>query len=419
MQRFNLVTAILILLLSSACVSQTTPEDTSLPATPVITPTEAPAPTEPPQATDDPSITLAEKFPLIIPSSDLFNQVVSADPADDERLAYCAPGEIRVSQDGGQNWEGISITGVTSTAEEQGYELFYGDPGLEGTCLSAALDARFPDTYYAVFSAADFEFGAPPVFYMGFFSTDKGDSWQFVEPPSGATIEDFGGFWNYGEQAVQAQFFEGGAWSQEPGDVLIVETADGGKSWGPGELSCPASGPCLRWGPAPSSVPGMGSPLPQSLFFSSDQGQIWSAIDPPVELRTPAPNQLVVLSETQLLVISGSISLSDEQASAIQLSRDGGATWEAVMVPGLSPDNDDYFPGLQYLANGSYLSQGAENSSWYWLNPDLPIWCPVNSEQLPAYPVLLQGSGEQVWWVDQESQQAVSIPIAALTCVVE
>jgi len=135
----------------------------------------------------------------------------------------------------------------------------------------------------------------------------------------------------------------------------------------------------------------MGSPLPQSLFFSSDQGQIWSAIDPPVELRTPAPNQLVVLSETQLLVISGSISLSDEQASAIQLSRDGGATWEAVMVPGLSPDNDDYFPGLQYLANGSYLSQGAENSSWYWLNPDLPIWCPVNSEQLPAYRFCCRG----------------------------
>ena len=421
MQRFNMVIPILIVLLSSACISQASPEGTAAPATPVETATEAPVPTDIPEATDAPRITLASEFPVIIPSSDLFNQVVSVDPADEERIAHCAPGEIRVSEDGGLTWNGIPTAGVTSAAEEHGYELFYGEPGLEGTCLSAALDPRFPEAYYALFSAAQAAYGAPPVFYMGLYTADSGETWQFIEAPAGATYEDFGGFWNLGGESVQALFHEGGTWRQEPDAMLITETADGGVNWQSGELSCPAAGPCLRWGPAPSNVPGMGSPLPQSLFFSPDEGQTWSAVDPPLELRTPTPNQLVVLSETQALIISGGISLSDENADAIRVSRDGGATWDAVTVPPLAADetSGDYFPGLQYLANDSYLSQGAENSTWYWLNPELPIWCPVDNEQLPAYPVLLQGIGEQVWWVDQVSQQAVSIPLTALTCAVE
>lgn len=418
MQRSSLIITILIVMLGSACVSQVTPEDTSTPVPPVETPTDALPPTDLPQATDAPEITLAEQYPLIMPSSDLFNQVVSVDPADEERMAHCAPGEIRVSQDGGQTWEEIPTAGVTSAAEAEGYELFYGEPGLEGTCLSAALDPRYPDSYYAVFSAAQTEFGAPPVFYMGFFSNDNGESWQLVEPHAGATIEEFGGFWNLGEQAVQAQFFEGGAWSQEPGEVLIVETSDGGSSWEPGELSCPAAGACLRWGPAPSSVPGMGSPLPQSIFYSPDRGATWSVIGPPVEMRAPAPNQLVMVSDTQVLIVSGGISLSGE-AAAVRVSRDGGASWQAVTIPGLSPDNGDYFPGLQYLVNGTFISQGAEDSSWYWLDPEQALWCPVNTDRLPAYPVLLQGSGEQVWWVDQVSQEAASIQLSELTCAIK
>ena len=81
--------------------------------------------------------------------------------------------------------------------------------------------------------------------------------------------------------------------------------------------------------------------------------------------------------------------------------------------------NANYFPGLQYSANQSYISQRPEESTWYWLQPDLPIWCPVNTDQLPPYPVLLQIVGDQVWWVNPDTQQAEQVPLSDLACAVE
>jgi len=38
---------------------------------------------------------------------------------------------------------------------------------------------------------------------------------------------------------------------------------------------------------------------------------------------------------------------------------------------------------------------------------------------LPAYPVLLQNAGDQIWWVDLDTQEAKSISISEITCAVE
>jgi hypothetical protein len=428
MHKLSVVLVLLLLVVASACANQVVPvEVTASPtseAVPTHTPTkiaintataEVPATETPP-----PSISIADQYPLIISSSDLFNQVVSTVPGDPQRISYCAPGEIRVSQDAGQTWESIPTAGVVAVVEEAGYELFYGEPGSDNTCLAVTMDPQHPRTYYAVFSTAKAEYGAPPLFYMGFFTTNRGETWQLVEQPGNATAEDFGGFWNLGADAVQALFFPAGSWSQIPDEILITETANGGLDWNDGNLTCPAIGPCLRWGPAPSNIPGMGSPLPQSIFYSPDEGSTWSAIVPPVELRAPAPNQLVVLSEAQVQIISGGVNLSAE-AAVIRISHDAGASWLPVTLPALSTEeiNANYFPGLQYLANQSYISQGPEGSTWYWLQPDLPIWCPVNTDQLPSYPVLLQSVGDQVWWVNLDTQQAEHIPLSELACAVE
>lgn len=428
MHKSRILLVLLLMLVASACSNQViqveeTASPTSEPA-PSDTPTGTAANTAtaevPAAETPPPSVSIADPYPLIISSSDLFNQVVSTVPGDPQRIAYCAPGEIQVSPDSGQTWESIPTAGVIAVAEEAGYELFYGEPGSEDACLSVTMDPRHPGAFYAVFSTAHAEFGAPPVFYMGFFTANRGETWQMIPQPGNSTAEDFGGFWDQGAGAVQALFFPAGSWSQAPEEVMITETADGGLDWNDGKLSCPAAGPCLRWGPAPSNVPGMGSPLPQSVFYSPDGGNTWSTIDPPVELRAPAPNQLVVLSETEVQIISGGITLSAE-AAVIRSSQDAGASWQKVTIPALSSGeiNANYFPGLQYLANHSYLSQGSEESTWYWLQPDLPIWCPVNTDQLPAYPVLLQNVGDKVWWVNPATQEAEHVPHAELACAVD
>ena len=424
MNKFMLIILVLGASFLSACAGQATPATGSPAPTnapeQVITPTGLPSPTASPTETSPPGITLAGDYPQIIASTDPFNQLVSVDPGDPMRIAYCAPGEIRASQDAGQAWEVIPTTGVMAVAQESGYELFYGDPSAEDACLTVTSDPVWEDSYYAVFAAALTEYGAPPLFYLGFYTMDNGETWQLVEPPQGATLEDFGGFWNLALDSVQAQFFPSGSWSQEPEAILITETRDGGTDWQPGELSCPAVDPCLRWGPAPSNIPGMGSPLPQSIFYSLDAGDNWSTIDPPVELRAPAPNQLVSTSASQVMIISGGILLS-EQVPPLRTSNDAGASWQPVSLPNFSTGevNTDYFPGLQYLPNHTYLSQAPEDSTWYWLPPDLPIWCPVNTDRLPAFPVLLQAVGDRVWWVDPQTQQAESISISELSCAVE
>lgn len=421
MQKIHTSLVILLLLLGSACAAQATQPENTPTTEPAATLTQTTPPTVEiiPTETSPPAIQL-DNYPQIIPSGDIFNQVVSVDPGNAERMAYCAPGEIRVSSNGGQSWDTIPTAGAASVVQESGFELFYGEPGGEDACLSVTFDPGHPESYYALFSTAAKDYGAPPLYYMGLFTPDNGLTWQMVTPPASAGVEDFGGFWNLGGDGVEALFFPAGSWSQDPQEILVTKTTNGGLEWQAADLSCPRAAACIRWGPTPSNVPGMGSPLPQSIFFSPDQGETWSVIDPPVELRVPAPNQLVMLSDTQLLIISGSINLSQE-SSVIRVSMDAGGNWGLLPIPSISSDpmNANYFPGLQYLPNGTYLSQGPEASNWYWLQPDNPIWCPVNTGTLPSNPVMLQYAAGQLWWVDINTQQVASIPLLDISCAVE
>jgi len=243
MPKFGFINVLILLLLISGCAVQATPVELTITPTreplPTNTPTAAPTVEIPPTQTSPAAISLADQYPMIVPSSDLFSPVVSTDPGDSQRLAYCAPGEIRISQDAGQTWETISTAGVDAAIEGSGYELFYGEPGSQDACLSVTLDPNHPQTFYAVFTTAFVEFGAPPVFYMGFFTTNGGETWQLVEYPENASLESFGGFWNLGADAVQTQFFPAESWDLEPDEILITETVNGGGDWQPGDLSCP------------------------------------------------------------------------------------------------------------------------------------------------------------------------------------
>ena len=420
----------------AATTSPTEPSGYPVPPDKIFQPTAVPGYPEPPDLSLTPTANFAYPAPDASPTqfissieqkllwvssgTDLYNRVVSIDPLDAERIAYCTKDEIRQSLDSGQTWEGIPTTGAAAVAEEIGYQIFETDSSFSQACLSVTLDPKFPNTFYAVFTAAHAEFGAPPVFYLGFFTTDNGDTWQLVPPPAESTHLSFGGFWSNTDGRIEALF----SLPTQPADpshpVYVQETVDGGQTWEPGKLACPLTGPCLRWGAAVSNIPGMGSPLPQNLLVSSDEGETWNVIEPPVELRTSPPNQLAAFSDQLAEIISGAIvlSVSDYDMYPIRYSQDGGQTWQAKPLPPISAEEVDfiYYPGLQILPDGSYITQSNEDQTWFWMSISDQTWCPLAVNHLPAYPVLLQAVGDHLWWVDENTGQAEHILLANIAC---
>lgn len=379
-----------------------------------ITPNIETSPTLP-AFTETPEIT--EKPRLIQYGADLNNRVVSVNSIDSNRMAYCSPGEIVFSNDGGATWLTVSTAPVNSAAQSIGYQDFSGE-NLTPTCYQAFQDPRHEQSFYAVFSMVKPEYGAPPLFYMGFFTTDRGSTWQVVPPPDTSTVEHFGGFWSDGSGLVQALSLDPESVIGSPEPPIVIQTSDGGLTWSPGSLSCPPAGVCMRWGPAASMIPGMGSPLPQTAYYSLDDGESWQPIEPPVELRLAGPNQLIAFSGSRAARISGEIKYSVEGSSPLLITEDNGQTWMEYELPALpdASENQNVFPGLQFLPDGSLISQGAETASWYLLPAGKTKWCALEVLDMPAQPVQLTVSSGQIWWLTLETGNLRSTPLVNLVC---
>ena len=339
--------------------------------------------------------------PLWIQSSaDLINASLAVDPGNPQRLAYCAPGEIHLSQDGGKSWSTISTSAVATSADQGKYPLMNTGSNAAPACLSITLDAVHPQSLFAVFETMNKTYGAPPVFFMGYVTNDGGEHWQLVPAPSEKLVEDFGGFWTDGQGTVQALF---GA----PQEVAVEQTVDGGAAWTTATLKCPIEAPCIRWGPAPGSIPGMGSPLPQSLYISTDNGVTWTAPGPSVELRILGPHELVAFSQQDAALLSTGADFP------IQITQDGGQTWQVVSLP---TDGGTGFSSLQILPDGSLLSQNSDGNNWLLLPPGSSQWCPLTGIQLPQTPTLLQPSGDNLWWLSPTDQEPHSLPESVFKC---
>ncbi|HJW91598.1 MAG TPA: sialidase family protein [Anaerolineales bacterium] len=329
------------------------------------------------------------------------------DPGESMRMAYCAPGEMRVSLDLGLNWTAIPTSGVTSAAQAAGYPLFQNPDRPPPSCISVSLDPVYPHSYYAVFETAQPEFGAPPLFFMGFTTADDGATWKAVSAPSPDLTEHFGGFTPGAEGAVQAIF---GRLDLETG-LVILQTQDGGLNWAEADLVCPFESRCLRWGPAGGSIGGMGSPLPQQVVISTDRGHTWSPAGPSAELRMPGPKELVFFSSGQALLLGA-------EFYPAQLSQDGGQTWEVLSLPGMpNSAGDSPTPeGLQILPDGSLLSFSSQDGNWALLLPGASDWCPLAVQDLPGFPVLFQPAGDRVWWLSTEHLQLQELSLERFTC---
>jgi hypothetical protein len=326
-------------------------------------------------------------------------------------IAYCDTSSIRATRDNGKTWDTIPTATEKAAFGDYTFNVAAGNT----PCDSVVMDPGKPGSYYATYRTANKQAGAPPVFYMGFLTTDSGATWKAVPLPEGASAESFGGFWAAGDR-VEAFFTVQARGQDQPSAPVVEQTADGGLTWTPGTPACPQgqTGSCLRWGPTASSISGMGSPAPEWIMISGDSGSTWSYPGISVELRMPGPNQLATFPGAPLkaLLLSGSADFP------LRLSQDGGQTWVAVTLPDI-PGADDagVYPGLQALPDGSLLALVGSNQ-WMLLKAGSSQWCPAAGLDQAKQTSQLAASGDSIWWLNDlvGSFQAGNTPLAAVRC---
>ncbi len=346
-------------------------------------------------------------------SADLFGAMLRDVPGEPNRLVYCRSHGIHLSTDGGANWSVVPVTdAVKLAATATKYTLDYPASPDQVSCASALLDPGHPNTVYASFWGQNPKFGAPPVFQLGFVTTNLGRSWKAVPVPQGYGAGGFAGFQIAGHSVLalfQAADSGYGAWH-----YTVEATTNGGFSWHPAALTCPAVGPCLRFGPSPSQISGMGAPRLQPLELSTDDGRTWQSPGwpHPVELAQ-GPGELVPLSSTQALLVSGT------SGYPVLRTADGGRTWRYVALPPV-PDYQNGAPGLPgaaVLPTGSLLAQDPNTQTWILLAPGATHWC--TAAGLPALGASqLTPVGDRLWSLPAGggATAPAGVPVQKVTC---
>jgi hypothetical protein len=351
--------------------------------------------------------------------------LLAADPTDPHRLAYCGQDGIMATQDGGASWTPVPVDDAQQQAAQTRYPLFIAPRGGQ-ICLEALPAPGLPQGYYTVFRAADAGFGAPPIFFVAYETLDGGASWRPVPLPDGFSAVQFGGF-QTPEGAVQALFSSPAPSgnsstapaSAPPQPAIAVEQANGDGSWTSVSLGCPASGPCVRWGPGPNAVGSCAmNERVQLIERSTDAGRSFTPPEWPQDANACVLNELAALSPATELLLTGEEPLG----FAVRVSTDGGDTWQAVTLPSL-PDVDatqtTRFPGLQLLPDGSLLAQGP--SSYFLLPPGAGGWCAVRAVPFSAIPQSVLPAGDRLHWMQPLDPPgggfvAGSAPLTSVTC---
>jgi photosystem II stability/assembly factor-like uncharacterized protein len=347
------------------------------------------------------------------PASDELNSSLTADALDPKHLAYCAAGEIRLSQDAGQSWTSVPVNATRLPSPLD--QLTAGDQS--SSCVSVTLDSSHPDSLYAVFGLTDKVYGAPPIYFAGYFTTDLGKTWQLA-PVSAIDVSDltiydsFGGFWKDGK-TVQVLYYRQPAGNSQPEPLLVKQTLDGGITWTDATLACPAKGLCVRWGAAPGFVGVMGADMPQAVLVSPDGGRTWQDTGQSVNLRATGPNELVALSNTDVLLVAGG------DRFPLRSSADGGVSWKVIALPATPTSQAGYYagyPGLQIGSDGSLLSMLPDTGQWVSLFPPAQDWCQIAFTSPDKYPGLLKFAGTRVWWLSGSTLQPQSASQSDFVC---
>ena len=298
----------------------------------------------------------------------------------------------------------MPTAGVASVAAATDFSIF--DSGSPpATCSAVALDPDHPESLYAAFPTFKKNEGAPPIFYVGYVTTDNGRTWSPVPAPSGFTLGQFGGF-SVTDHGVQA-FFGGAPSIDVPAtsktNSAVEQTTDGGRNWPPAQLSCPADGPCVRWGPLPS---GIGSCAMhgyfQSIETSQDGGQTWTVPSWPSGANGCDSNELVGLGPSTVALLSGNPAI--EGSYPLLISRDSGQTWAVIALPPLPGHGGEPLPySTHFLANGGLLAQSSGGGPWQLLLPGASNWCAVTDVSTGVEPDSVRAAADRLWWLEQGS----------------
>ncbi len=342
-------------------------------------------------------------------SENLAQPQVFADPANPNRLAYCQPGAIRLTTDGGATWTTIPTKSADNAKLDTDLAIWKTNDA-EPACVALLLDPIHPKSFYAMFDAGMSQYGAWSIVKVGLVTTDGGQTWNALTGPD-SSVKNFGGFEMNG-QLVEAIFSTPAQSMMQPPEIYVRQSIDGGKTWKPESLTCPATGPCVRFGPATgpatAQIQGKDVPHPQWLEYSIDHGRTWQVSDsaPSVALGMGGLNQLAALSPAMIALVS----LNNQQ---FELSDDGGKTWQPVTLPPLIGSRSDFtrYEGLQIMPDGSLIAYQPIARTWQLLEPQSSSWCEISSVTMPETPNGLTVSGDRVWWMTNPDQPgAVPMP---------
>jgi hypothetical protein len=206
---------------------------------------------------------------------------------------------------------------------------------------------------------------------------------------------------------------------------VVLATTNAGQTWEPVPFACPVSGPCIRWGAPPTGIGscnmhGYGQPL----LFSTDDGQSWRAPSGARMVNACQPNELVVVSDREVLLLAPGLDELSHDTTPILTSHDGGRTFADPPLPA-EPAARDLFaltllPDERLLARVSGPTPGP---GWSWqllwhdsTPPAQDRWCAVaDPAPLPTNGAPPRLAGERLWWVGDGGQPA-SLAVADLRC---
>jgi hypothetical protein len=335
---------------------------------------------------------------VLVPKATMWSQPLplTVRPGHPQDVAYCTPGAIRVTTNGGRSWQSVATEGAAVRSMSTAYPIAYTlkAPARHPMCSAVLWDPNSAHTFYAVFGALARKYGSmPPVFDVAYETRDGGRTWERLPVPAGFGGGSFGGMsvvGTPGAYRVQAVF--GSQTVPEPygqGASMAVhataeETIDGGAHWRTTGLTCPSAGPCLRFGALPGALPGMGTATLDPLVTSTDGGRHWQTLAWPsgalqAQGRLPTGQaQLAWLGGARLAFVD------PESTYPLRLSVDGGATWQDVRLP-VPPgtawrvrNGELPFTVLMLLGNGDLLAATApangDSAQWWVLRPRTGTW---------------------------------------------
>ena len=324
-----------------------------------------------------PGVTWAQ-LGAVHPRATSWSGVSPIDAVGPSAVAWCQPHGVTVS---GARPHTVATTTVARALLGTDLRLFSASPS-HPECVGVLVNPRTPATIYAEFDVAQ-NGSAPPVYLAGLVSMDGGATWRLVPTPHGLTPSDFSGFVLEGPRV--AALFSGPSYnptSSARQPVVTEVSGDGGAKWASANLTCPAVGPCVSFGPYLSGNCAMNGTA-QPLLIGTTPGPArspgsWSETSWVQTVDSCYSQELVATSPRALLLLDPS------SPYPLLQSIDGGVSWRDVTLPtvkgqsvGVASSMSD---SLLLTPNGSLvvtiLNSTGSRQTMYLLAPRATAWCP-------------------------------------------